>query len=269
MRPNGLSKRLQLSLAAGTILFLLMIYFVSASRSSRASAEANLYRFDRYSGETVRDADHAAAIMMLRHVNAPLKGETAPNSEMISAKSGRKIPLYSMLKEKPLVLIFGSSSCSNLDSYRQDIAEFCEKYGEKVEFAFVYLREAHPEGGFMPNLNRNGADVIIPPLPDPRSIEERRKAALNLQSETSDELRVFVDSIDDEMAVRWGAWPDRIFVIGPDRKLMYSGGPGPFHFRFNKAGWHSKPPAQMENAFLSMPFSRMSLEEFLDELMQE
>lgn len=268
MHQKDFTKKLELTVLAGIAVVGLFVFGVFGFRKSRACGSTDIYRFDRYSGETVRDADHAAAIMMLRHVNAPLVGETAPNSEMIQAKTGRKVNLNSILREKPLVLIFGSASCSNLDSYRQDISNFCARYGDTVDFAFVYLREAHPEGGFMPNLSRDGVDIMIPPLPDPKTIKERRNSALTLKKETSEQLQVFVDSIDDEMAVRWGAWPDRIFVIGPDRKLMYSGGPGPFHFRFSKAGWHSQPPEQMNRAFLSMPFSRISLEEFLDSLVK-
>lgn len=266
MHEKGFSRKFELSVVAVFTVIGVLLFGIFAFRKLRANGTVKPYRFDRYSGTTVMNANHAAAIMVLRHANAPLPGEVAPDSDMIDAKSGRRVSLYSLLKDKPMVLIFGSSSCSNLDSYLPDISAFCDLYGEKVDFSFVYLREAHPEGGFMPNLNRNGKDLTMPPLPDPKSIKERRRSANEFQAKTSRRLRVFVDSLDDEMAVRWGSWPDRIFVIGPDRKVLYCGGPGPFHFRFNRNGWHSKPPPEIENAFDSMPYSRISLEEFLDNL---
>ncbi|MCB1061472.1 MAG: hypothetical protein KDN20_00965 [Verrucomicrobiae bacterium] len=242
------------------------ILLIFAADKSKAKAKVSPFRFDRYSGITVMNTGHAESVIMTRHANAPMVGETAPDSEMITAKSGKVVSLHSILKKKPMVLLFGSSSCSNLDSYLPNIADLCERFGDRVDFTFVYIREAHPEGGFMPNLNQNGVDISKPPLPDPKTLKERRKSAQELKGRTSPRLQIFVDSIDDEMAVRWGAWPVRVFVVGPDRKLMYSGGPGPFHFQFSKGGWHSQPPPHMENEFNRMPFSRKSLEEFLESI---
>lgn len=238
-------------------------FVIGIALSATAEEPVNEYRYDRYSGVSVMSEKMAEAIMLHRHVNAPMVGEMAPDGKLIDAVTGESKTLYQVIQDKPMVLLFGSSSCSNLDMYLENIKEMVERFQGRVDFSLVYIREAHPEGGFMPNQLREGKDHFVPSQPDPRSIEERRKGALDFQKKTTSGLRAYADALDDEMAVRWGAWPNRIFVVGTDRKVLYTGGPGPFYFHFTKDGWHTAPDAYMAEEFLRMPFSRESLEEFL------
>jgi type I thyroxine 5'-deiodinase len=39
-----------------------------------------------------------------------------------------------------------------------------------------------------------------------------------------------VDRVDDAVSRAYGAWPDRLYVIGPDGRVAYQGGVGPFGF---------------------------------------
>lgn len=236
---------------------------IVGDRLTSADEPRNEFRYDRYSGVTVMSQKMAEAIMLHRHVNAPMVGEQAPDSKIIDAVSGESKTLYQIIKDTPMVLLFGSSSCSNFDLYLEDIKTIVERFQGGVDFSLVYIREAHPEGGFMPLQSRDGKEHSVPPQPDPKSIEERKTQALGFQKNTTSWLRAFADTVDDEMAVRWGAWPNRIFVVGKDRRVLYSGGPGPFYFHLTKDGWHTAPPAYMAEEFLRMPFSKESLEEFL------
>jgi hypothetical protein len=53
--------------------------------------------------------------------------------------------------------------------------------------------------------------------------------------EWADEIKltvpVLVDTIDDRMEKAYAGWPDRLYVIGPDGKIAYKGGPGPRGFK--------------------------------------
>jgi thiol-disulfide isomerase/thioredoxin len=238
-------------------------FAIGIALSACAEEPVNEFRYDRYSGVPVMTQKMAEAIMLHRHVNAPIVGERAPDGQLIDAVTGESKTLYQVIQDKPMVLLFGSSSCSNLDMYLENIKEIVERFQRRVDFSLIYIREAHPEGGFMPVQMRDGKEYHHPSLPDSKSIEERKKQALGFQKNTTTGLRAFVDSLDDEMAVRWGAWPVRTFVIGTDRKVLYTGGPGPFYFHLTKDGWHTTPDAYMAEEFLRMPFSRESLEEFL------
>jgi hypothetical protein len=221
------------------------------------------FRVDRFSGVTVATQDQAMSMVMFRHKNAPMVGERAPDSILIDGESGEKTTIHTLVNERPLVMIFGSSSCNNFDLYFPDIAKFQKQYGGQFDFALIYIREAHPKGGFMPKTFREGAKIDVPAVEDARTVRERRKQALDLQKHISPEMKVYVDTLDDETGVRWGAWPQRIFVVGADHKLLYSGGPGPWHFKLTRSGWHTRAPIAMESEFSRMPFTRTSLEEFL------
>ena len=81
-------------------------------------------------------------------------GERAPDSVLIDGESGEKTTIHTLVNERPLVMIFGSSSCNNFDLYFPDIAKFQKQYGGQFDFALTYIREAHPKGGFMPKTLR-------------------------------------------------------------------------------------------------------------------
>ena len=71
---------------------------------------------------------------------------------------------------------------------------------------------------------------------------------------------IYVDSIDDRVATRWGAWPVRIFVLGADGTVLYCADTGPWGFN---PGLGFKP-AELDS-LVKRPdrFSEESLEEFL------
>lgn len=39
-----------------------------------------------------------------------------------------------------------------------------------------------------------------------------------------------VDRLGDKVNHAWRGWPDRLFLVGKDGKVAYSGGRGPFGF---------------------------------------
>jgi len=40
-----------------------------------------------------------------------------------------------------------------------------------------------------------------------------------------------VDSIDNAVASAYGGWPDRLYLIDRDRRIVFQGGEGPFGFK--------------------------------------
>lgn len=221
------------------------------------------FRLDRFSGRPVADEKHATAMIVSRNVNAPLAGETAPDGIAINATTGKSQFLHNLIGKKPAVLIFGSTSCSNFDMNHEPIGKLCQQFGNQFDFIFIYIREAHPKGGYNPKVKMDDVDVETPTSIDPSTIEDRINLALQLKTKISSKLKCYVDTMDDALAVRWGAWPDRVFVVSPTRKVIYSGGPGPWHFNISKDYWHSPPPPWMESIFRERGVPKRSLEEFL------
>ena len=97
-----------------------------------------------------------------------------------------------------------------------------ERYRGEVEFLVVYVREAHPEDGWVLAENRREGVAVH----DPRSPEERAACVTHLRLD----LPAVVDRLDDEVARRYGGWPDRLYLIGRDGRIAYQSGPGPDGF---------------------------------------
>ena len=91
----------------------------------------------------------------------------------------------------------------------------------------VYIREAHALDSFLP---RGGGDD--PVVEDPTTLEERQELArLCLTRLALEELPTLIDTLDDAASRAYDAWPDRLFLIGRDGRVVYHGGPGPNGFR--------------------------------------
>ena len=101
-----------------------------------------------------------------------------------------------------------------------------EQYAERVEFVVVYIREAHPEDGWVVSMNRNeGIEVV-----DPETTEAREEVAATCAIRLKIRMPVVVDDVDDRIASAYGALPDRLYLIGQGGHVAFQGGPGPFGF---------------------------------------
>lgn len=220
---------------------------------------------DQFSGKTVIDGVHAQDMMMFRLGNAPTPGQRAPDGELIAADSGEIVRMSDLWENKPVVLIFGSGSCKSINFLSENIDRLSERFAEDADFYFVYIREAHPEGGFNLQITGRLAEVEVAPVVDAVVIKERCEAALNFQKYGGSHLPALVDSLNDSAAIQWGAWPSRIFVVGPGGIVLYASDQGPWFFDVSKDGWkHYPPPAYVDQVLRKRSFDRISLEEFLE-----
>lgn len=68
-------------------------------------------------------------------------------------------------------------------------------------------------------------------LAQPRSDAERAAAAALCCEALDVSLPVVVDGVDDAVAIPWGAWPERMYVLDAAGVVLYRGGPGPWGFK--------------------------------------
>ena len=86
----------------------------------------------------------------------------------------------------------------------------------------VYIREAHAIDSWLP--------MEFGMVEDPVTDQERHVLARRCTEELGFAMPAIVDGVDDAVNRRWHAWPERLFLIGKDGKVAYTGGPGPFEF---------------------------------------
>jgi Iodothyronine deiodinase len=100
------------------------------------------------------------------------------------------------------------------------------RYGRRVTYLIVYIREAHPEDGWVLEENR-AAGVSVR---DPRSIEERAAVATTCARVLPTTIPTLLDATDDAVTSAYGGWPDRLYLISDSGRIAYQGGEGPYGF---------------------------------------
>lgn len=115
--------------------------------------------------------------------------------------------------------------------------QLSQKYADRIDFLVVYIREAHPEDGWVVTMNRS--ENIK--LDDPTTTDERTDVAESCALRLEIKMPVVVDEIDDAVASAYGALPDRLYLIGRGGHVAFQGDPGPFGFQ----------PADLETAIES------------------
>ena len=100
------------------------------------------------------------------------------------------------------------------------------RYGDRVAFLNVYVREAHPTTGWRLESN-DKADICFP---QPETDEDRIKIARQCKSALKMTVPLVVDHMDDHVGHLYSGMPDRLYVIGRDGRVVYKSGRGPFGF---------------------------------------
>jgi hypothetical protein len=108
-----------------------------------------------------------------------------------------------------------------------ELEELYDRHGDEVAFFIVYIREAHPEDGWV--LADNRREEIA--LADPTSLGERAAAADACVVRLKTRIPVLLDDIDDAVALAYGGWPDRLYLIGGDGRVAFQGDRGPDGFK--------------------------------------
>ena len=108
-----------------------------------------------------------------------------------------------------------------------ELEELYDRHGDDVAFFIVYIREAHPEDGWV--LADNRREKIA--LADPTSLDERAAAADACVVRLRNRIPVLLDGVDDEVALAYGGWPDRLYLIGRDGRVAFQGERGPDGFK--------------------------------------
>ncbi len=100
-----------------------------------------------------------------------------------------------------------------------------KRYANDAQFFVVYIKEAHPTDDW-----HNPVNPRLKYIKDPTSFFERVQVASTCVSDLKLEIPCLVDDIENTAARAYKAWPDRLFVIGKDGRIAYTGGPGPHGF---------------------------------------
>ena len=105
-------------------------------------------------------------------------------------------------------------------------------YRDRVAFFVVYIREAHPEDGWVLADNRDSGIAVA----DPATEHERSDVAATCAVGLKISMPLLLDGVDDEVALAYGGWPDRLYLVDRDGRIAFQGGEGPFGFHPEELG---------------------------------
>jgi len=91
----------------------------------------------------------------------------------------------------------------------------------------VYIQEAHPADGWQ--MASNKTDSVI--FNQPKDWQERQSVAQACCTRLSLSVPCVVDTMDNKVDQLYAAWPERMFVIDGQGKILYAGKQGPWGFK--------------------------------------
>lgn len=101
-----------------------------------------------------------------------------------------------------------------------------QRYGDRVAFLAIYVREAHPTNGWRMESNDKVGISIVQPV----SKSDRLAVAKQCCSTLELTMPLLVDEINDRVGHAYSGMPDRMFLIDQEGRVAYKSGRGSFGF---------------------------------------
>ncbi len=157
----------------------------------------------------------------------PPPGEAAPDFTLPTLDGTGTVQLSTLLGEKPTVLVFGNYTCGPFRSMYPGVEPVVGRFRDRVNFLFVYVREAHPCNGWCMSSNETAGIHVEQPV-DNASRMAIAKTCMDLLKPS---IPVVVDGVDDTVGNQYSAMPARLYVLDKTGKVTYQSGRGPFGFK--------------------------------------
>ncbi len=171
-----------------------------ASRQKRTEDSQDVGRRYRFK--------HLALPIVLRDMyysrGDPGPGDRVPDFDLPTLGGGR-FRSADLDETGPALLIFGSYTCPVTDSAAPGLKELHVRFGDRVRFVMVDVREAHP-----------GKEV-----PQPKTLDEKMAHAEQLRDVHGFEFEVVVDDIDGTLHRALSPKPNSAYVLGKDRTILF------------------------------------------------
>ncbi len=157
----------------------------------------------------------------------PHPGEVAPDFTLPTLDGTGPLSLSSLVGEKPTVLVFGNYTCAPFRSMYPGVEPVVARFQDRVNFLFVYVREAHPCNGWCMASNESAGVHVEQPLDN----AARTAVAKTCMALLKPSIPVVVDVVEDTVGNQYSAMPARLYVLDKTGKVTFQSGRGPFGFK--------------------------------------
>jgi len=167
------------------------------SDSREAQPNGNAYRFDRLRlGLVLRDLYFTKT--------DPGPGERMVDFDLPTLDGGR-FRSQDLSETAPVLMVFGSYTCPVTESAAPGLRHLHARFGDRVPFVMVNVREAHP-----------GANV-----PQPNSMEEKQAHAGLLRDLHDLTFDIAVDDIAGSLHRAMSPKPNSAYLLGSDGSILF------------------------------------------------
>jgi hypothetical protein len=101
-----------------------------------------------------------------------------------------------------------------------------ERYGDRVSFLTVYIKEAHPLDEWQ--MDSNVKESVC--YPQPQSLAQRVAIANDFVKRFSYRVPLAVDGMDNPANAAYAGWPERFYIVDESGVIAYKGKTGPFGY---------------------------------------
>ena len=155
------------------------------------------YRFDRLRlGLVLRD-------MYFTNTD-PGPGEQIVDFDLPTLDGGRFCS-QDLSETAPVLMVFGSYTCPVTESAAPGLRRLHARFGDRVQFVMVNVREAHP-----------GANV-----PQPDNMEEKQAHAVLLRDLHDLPFEVAIDDIAGSLHIAMSPKPNSAYLLGGDGSILF------------------------------------------------
>jgi hypothetical protein len=134
----------------------------------------------------------------------PAPGDRVPDFDLPTLGGGR-FRSTDLAETGPALLVLGSSTCPVTDNAAPGLGELHRRFGDRVRFVMVNVREAHPGQAF----------------PQPTTLNEKRAHAARLRDIHGFAFEVAVDDVDGTLHRALSPKPNSAYVLGADGRILF------------------------------------------------
>ena len=169
----------------------------SHDSSSERPSKGSDYRFEHLNlGLFLQDARFSRIALV--------PGDRLPDATLFDL-DGREVSLRSLAAGRPIAMVTGSTTCPATASAMPDLNGLEERYGDRVQFVLLQVREAHP-----------GAEVG-----QPHTLRDKVQHAQLTRDVYAVGWPVLVDDIDGTLHRQLDTKPNSLHIIGADGEILY------------------------------------------------
>ncbi len=155
-------------------------------------------------------------------------GDVAPEFTLPRVDATGTVSLSELRRDKPVVLVFGSISCSPFRREVQSVEKLYQQHGDRVNFVMIYIREAHPDSEIF--VKNEQGDEVLEKFTQTDEFGLRKSHAQYCERTLDLSFPMLMDSVDNQTNMAYSGWPIRLVIVGTDGKVVSPGAPGPQGF---------------------------------------